>query len=349
MDGDYDNDNSHNAQTNVVNRVHAWQASHSVDVHNIHYGNDTNLRDGLIDNMLAVFRQVSLQWHRDIVRLPAILEFVSSHVASSHKRFLSRGFVVDSSSIKRVRSGSQLHVRRKLWNWSVIDRAMKQLLGSKVETRSTHQRNGLILIARSRSELIVVMLIGSGKSFFFIVSSQLSGAQISIVIVSLIALKHDLQQRCRELNVSCAVYDSVFSSHQLHALPTLLLVDIGLAVESSFVSFVVKLHASGQLDRLFLDEARLLLTASHYRWHIGVVNQLRRVSCPFVCMTVILSPFVELELKNLMHFTQFETLRASSDRSNLCYCVRSVASADVFREELLLDETTRICMQDTLF
>ena len=219
---------------------------------------------------------------------------------------------------------------------------MKQLLSSKAETRSTHQRNELILIAHSPPKLIVVMPTDSDKSLFFIVSSQLPKAQISIVIVPLIALKHDLQQRCRELNVPCAVYDPVFSPHQLHALPTLLLVDIGLAVEDSFVSFVAKLHASGRLDRLFLDEAHLLLTASHYRRHIGAVNQLRRVPCPFVCMTATLPPFAELELKNLMHFTQFETLRASSDRPNLCYCVRSVAFADVSKEELLLNETTRI-------
>ena len=65
-------------------------------------------------------------------------------------------------------------------------------------------------------------------------------------------------------------------------------------------------------------------------------------------MMATLPPFAELELKNLVHFTQSESLRASSDRPNLRYCVQSVSSINtgISREELLLDETTRICMQD---
>ena len=228
---------------------------------------------------------------------------------------------------------------------------MKQLLNSHAEARSLHQRNKLILIARSRSELIVVMLTGNKKSLFFIVPSQLPEIQISIVIVSLVALKHDFQQRCKELNVLCAVYDSVFSLHQLHALPTLLLMNIEFAVENIFVSFVVSLHAMGRLNRLFLNETYLLLIARYYRRNIGVINQLRCVSCLFVCMTATLFFFAEHELKSIMHFTQFESLRASGDRSNLCYFVQSVFSANavVFEEELLLNETTRICMQNMQF
>ena len=63
-------------------------------------------------------------------------------------------------------------------------------------------------------------------------------------------------------------------------------------------------------------------------------------------MTVTLFLFVEHELKNIMHFTQFELLRASDDRLNLCYFVQLVffANAAVFEEKLLLDETIRICM-----
>ena len=165
---------------------------------------------------------------------------------------------------------------------------MKQLLSSHAEARSLHQRNKLILIARSRLEFIVIKLIDNEKSLFFIVPSQLSEAQISIVIVSLVALKHNLQQRCKKLNILCVVYNLVFSSHQLYTLPILLLINIELVVKNSFVFFVASLHAISRLDRLFLNKAYLLLTARHYRRNIGVINQLRRVFCLFVCITAIL-------------------------------------------------------------
>ena len=228
---------------------------------------------------------------------------------------------------------------------------MKQLLSSHAEIRSLHQRNELILIARSRSEFIIIMLIGNEKSLFFIVPSQLPKTQISIVIVSLVALKHDFQQRCKKLNIFYAVYDPVFLFYQLYALSTLLLMNIELVVENSFVFFVASLHAMSRLNRLFLNKAHLLLTARYYRRNIDVINQLRRVSCLFVCITAILLSFVEHELKSIMHFTQFESLRASGDRPNLCYFVQSVPSvnAAVFEEKLLLNETTKICMQDMQF
>ena len=192
------------------------------------------------------------------------------------------------------------------------------------------------------------MLTSNKKNLFFIVPSQLPEAQISIVIVSLVALKHNLQQRWKKLNILCAVYDPVFSFHQLHALPTLLLINIELVVEDSFIFFVANLHAMSQLNRLFLNKTHLLLTARHYRRNIGAINQLRRVPCLFVCMTATLSSFAEHKLKNIMHFTQSESLRASDNRPNLCYFVQSVPSANaaVFKKKLLLNETIRICMQN---
>lgn len=88
-----------------------------------------------------------------------------------------------------------------------------------------------------------------------------------------------------------------------------------------FVSFARQLHAIGRLDRFVLDEAHLLLTAAHYRTNLPAIAGLRRLRCPFICMTGTLPPFGEAESRELLYFTQSETLRASSDRANLKYRV----------------------------
>ena len=144
------------------------------------------------------------------------------------------------------------------------------------------------------------------------------------------------------------MYDSIFTSHQLHALSTLLLVDIDDAATEDFVTFVTSLHAMGRLNRLMLDEAHLLFIARHYRLRIEVINQLRRVLCPFVCMTATLPPFVERKLRNLLHFTQSKCVRAGNDRSNLQYCVQIVSELNDnrFKTDQLLNEAVRICMHD---
>ena len=92
------------------------------------------------------------------------------------------------------------------------------------------------------------------------------------MIIPLIVLKHDLIQRCMEWNVVCAVYDSGSTPHQLHAVPSLLLIDIDEAVTQNFVAFVEFLQSLNRLNRLVFDEAHLFLTVRHYRIRIGAID-----------------------------------------------------------------------------
>ena len=75
---------------------------------------------------------------------------------------------------------------------------MKQLFGSQAKSRSTNQRNELLMIARNRSEMLVMMSTDSDKTLLFVILFQLFRAEIIIVIVSLIALKQDFQKRCKQ-------------------------------------------------------------------------------------------------------------------------------------------------------
>ena len=147
------------------------------------------------------------------------------------------------------------------------------------------------------------------------------------------------------------MYDSIFTSHQLHALSTLLLMNIDNVVNESFVTFVASLHALSRLNRLMFDETHLFLIARHYRLRIEIINQLRRILCLFVCMTITLSFFVELKLRNLLHFTRSKSVRANNDRSNLQYCVQIVneLNDNRFKNDQLLNEIVRICMRDMKF
>ena len=66
-------------------------------------------------------------------------------------------------------------------------------------------------------------------------------------------------------------------------------------------------------------------------------------------MTATLPPFAEIKLKNLLHFTRSEILRAVNDRPNLQYCVQTVKQFNNYqgKKTLLLDETIKIYQQDT--
>ena len=149
-------------------------------------------------------------------------------------------------------------------------------------------------------------------------------------------------------NVICACYDLATTSQHLHAISSLLFVNIEIAIINNFVSFARFLHAMNRLDRIVFDEAHLLLTASHYRSKIVDLSVLRRISCSLICMTITLSLFVESKMKHLLHFTQCEILRASNDKFNLKYRVQSLSSTidDSCDEKKLIHQTTKICMQN---
>ncbi|KAI4263673.1 MAG: hypothetical protein L6R42_001189 [Xanthoria sp. 1 TBL-2021] len=66
-------------------------------------------------------------------------------------------------------------------------------------------------------------------------------------------------------------------------------------------------------------------------------------------MTGTLPPFASFELEKLLYFTQYDRLRASSDRPNLEYCVQSIGSSPprLERDGHLLGRATAICIEET--
>lgn len=343
----YDENDQGIVSTNSETRLHSWQASHSTQTHQAHYGNDVNLHAGMTDSLLAAYRKVSQQWHHFVVQMPT-----DNIALTNHKRLTS----VDSSTFsstasKRHQLASRLVVRKQLWTWSAIHIVLQRIFGPDAQPRSLDQRNGLLLIARSHPETIVVMPTGGGKSLLFVIPSLLPRAQVTVVVTPLVALKQDLQRRCMEWRIMCDVYDPFITPHRLHQIPSLLLVDVELAVTDEFLTMTRALHAMDRLDRIVIDEAHLILTAAHYRSHLISLGLLRRLQCPFVCMTATLPPFAESHLRNVLHLTRCETLRASSDRSNLEYRVLTAfekfnVNSSVIIDQDLIEIAAIICFAD---
>lgn len=213
----------------------------------------------------------------------------------------------------QLKIGSVLQVRRKLWTWPAFEDSLRQLFGPSATARDHHQRDGLLLIARSHPETVIVMPTGSGKTVLFMAPALLPHAEVTVVITPLVALKQDLMRRCQQWNISFAPYSSFLTVDQLHAVPSLLFVDVEQIKGSRFLALLKGLYQRGRLDRLVLDEAHLVLTASHYRHELGQLAVLQQFHCPFVCMTATLPPHAETELKSSLALGMPQVLRVSSD------------------------------------
>ena len=305
--------------TLTASNVHSLQAAHTQETGITHYGNAQYPFARLTDVLLADYMQVSLRWHQ-ICQLPS-----PELVASSRKRAVSET-AEQQSRAKRNPTAGRLHIRRQLWTWPILQQGLQKVLGPRARVRNSMQRDALRLFASSHPEVIIVMPTGSGKSLLFMVMSLVTAAEVTIVIMPLVALRHDLIRRCQERHVACWHYHpGDRMQERLHAVPSLVLVDVETAVTPAFHAFARELLARDRLDRLVIDEAHLILTAAGYREHLGLLGALRQIACPLICLTATLPPSGELDLKQSLFLSRPVIHRVSSDRPNLEYCVQSIA------------------------
>ena len=208
-----------------------------------------------------------------------------------------------------------------------MKQGIQRLLETDAQPRSNKQREDLMLTARSRSETLLIMSTESGKTLLYVVPTLLSITQVTIVICPLMAARVDLQRRCKEWEINTTVYRlDLIDEYQLHAVSSLLLVNVDLAITNSFIAIVQTLQNCDRLDRLIIDKAHLILTAAHYRENLELLRVLRQVRYLIVCLTATLPPIEERELKQSLHFTQTEMLRVNSNRVNIKYCIQFVSS-----------------------
>ena len=176
--------------------------------------------------------------------------------------------------------------------------------------------------------------------------SLLSQTQMMMIIMSLIALKHDLIRRCTQWDVFFACYeDAEIRVERLHAMSSLLFMNVKTVITFSCINFLQRLQTKRRLNRLILNETHLLLIVAHYRESLTLLATLRRVQCSFMCLIVMLSLSAELKLRQSLNFINAETLRASSDRLNLQYLIRRMSKRRSVNESLI-EETARICNEN---
>jgi hypothetical protein len=64
------------------------------------------------------------------------------------------------------------------------------------------QRDGLRLIARCRPENLIITLTDNSKTILYVIATLLPRAEVTVVIVPLIALRQDLLRRCEQWGIS---------------------------------------------------------------------------------------------------------------------------------------------------
>lgn len=100
-------------------------------------------------------------------------------------------------------------------------------------------------------------------------------------------LEMDLMRRCSELKIEFKVWGEGHKQQGSNSSP-LLLVSAEQASTTDFLAHITTQSHQRLLDKIMLDEAHLLLTASDYRLKLEDLRTLRKIKCPFVALSATL-------------------------------------------------------------
>jgi superfamily II DNA or RNA helicase len=288
------------------------QAAHSSYVAGAIYARGLTERPGEIWSQRQRFRRISIQWHQ-------FLGFSSvrhTNPGFSHKR-------VASSDLEAVNTH---HRRLSMLRTMSVDSQLHRLFGSGTSFR-TIQRSALQAIVRRDSPILTIMPTGGGKSLLFLLPASYEMSGTTVVIVPLISLRADVVRRCRELSISCRVWNA----RQPADGAKIVLVTPEGAVTSAFANFLNRLRTIRQLDRIVLDECHLVLDNTSFRTAFDQLHQLSRTEVPLVFLSATLPPSRESDFWQRLTLSRVphHIFRTTTLRSNLRYSVTSLPSMSV--------------------
>ena len=188
------------------------------------------------------------------------------------------------------------------WGVTVVDiskvevqparwRELRELMGPHATFKSQHQACALELSAQRKSDLLVILPTGGGKSLLFM-ACAVNVAELNlatVVIVPLVALLEDLKTRLTAKGIRVADWANdhpKVTDYSAHVI--IVLADT--AATSEFLSYFLKGCQEGKIARAVIDEIHSILTAAHYRPVFNVIKRLREGRVPFIGLSATVPP-----------------------------------------------------------
>jgi superfamily II DNA/RNA helicase len=202
--------------------------------------------------------------------------------------------------------------------------AVKRLLSLKGEgtMTSVYQGQAIATIAAGKSNVVCVLPTGGGKSLCFFVPALMDNMEkVTVVIVPLVALCKDLEDRAKSYNLSFIRWRKDTTVAHLDGLH-LIFVTVELAVGSEFGRAMDYLSERKRLHRLVIDEVHLVWMWKSFRPAMERLAGLRRWFSSFVLLTATLPLSMESTLLLSLAMVEPVIIRAPTPRVNIKYSVR---------------------------
>ena len=217
-------------EENTAGLVADLQAGHTAHVAGMVYARGIMEQAGVVADRRQQFRMSSTDWHQ-------FLGFPPDVQGDGYRKRKRAPFEseADEARMDRWERLRKMDAAKQL----------QQMVGTAATFRSV-QKEAIEAIVGGESPVVAVMPTGAGKSMLFMLLAWAEQGGTTIVVVPLIALRGDMKQRCKKLGISCAVWES----QRPPDAAAIVLVTPESAVTQAFATFMNRLRATRQLDRI---------------------------------------------------------------------------------------------------
>ena len=288
------------------------QAGHTSHIAGIVYARGIMEGNGVIASKRQRFRRASIAWHRFLGFPPSQHE----DITVGRKRGRPAEPFEAEAEQQRMQRWKRLRTVQ-------VQEELHRLYGPNAHFRGV-QEGAIQAVMAGESPVVAVMPTGGGKSLLFMLPASIEGSHggTTIVVVPLIALREDMKQRCEKMGIQCMEW----SSRRPGDGATVVLVTPEAAVSKTFATFLNRLKAMRQLDRIVIDECHIILPQqqkSHFRKELQQLGVLMKAESQMVLLTATLPPHMEGELWQRMGWQAEEVkmFRDCTSRRNIQYCV----------------------------
>jgi RecQ family ATP-dependent DNA helicase len=274
---------------------------------------------GHVQQKRQKFRQTSHEWHM-------ILEF-SMALARCKRRAEDEQGPEDDNRFRRIQRWRRLRQTN-------MQEALRKLMGQETQFRSK-QEQAIRAIIDYKSPIIAVMRTGGGKSLLFMLPASVGDAGTTVVVTPLLALKQDMQRRCRQLGINCVEWKGGQRPLQDASI---ILVTPESAISKAFMNYMRHLQGMDRLDRIVIDECHVLLnTRLSFRKQLQKLQKLIQFTVQMVLLTATLPPSKEGELREMMCLEAPLMIRDLTSRPNIAYNIRICSGTKDERDQMVVE------------
>jgi superfamily II DNA helicase RecQ len=281
------------------------QSGHGTHVAGMIYARAIFEAPGEVASIRQQYRTASEGWHR-------LLQFASTFRGQKRQRV----WEVDDQDC-------QFQRWKRIRKINVVEQ-LERIVGPGAKFRGV-QEETIKAIMVGKSPILAVMGTGGGKSLLFMLPAACSAAVavnrnvgMTVVVVPMISLREDLKRRCEQVGIACAEWEC----RRPRTGVSVMLVTPESAVSKAFQTFLIRVRAAHQLERIVIDECHVVLDSrGDFRPRLRRLGELLVAETQMIMLTATLPPSEEKEFfqQMMMPSGMVTTFRASTSRPNIRY------------------------------